>query len=477
MVVGEFVQKRQLMIIGGGPGGYHAAIRAAQLGLEVTLVEKEAMGGVCLNEGCIPTKAMTQAASNLSSLAHYKAMGINVGDATFSLDTFRSFQEQQISNLRSGVEALCKANRIEILRGTASFMQENRIGVETGHQFEIYEYEQAIIAVGATMKMPKELSYIEGKIMTLAQWWKLSELPEHLLVIGSDYMALEAAFTYCQLGSQVTLMTDDETFGLDRAVVKELQRVMKKEKIKLLKNSTLIEVSLHGETVIATVLAQEERVTIEASHLLVAGSYEANSKEIGCDFLKIAVDEAGMIEVDEGCATSVQNIYAVGDCTIGPKLASKAIKQGKVAAECIGGLKAAFNLASIPMVIHTNPPIAYSGLREDEAKAAGYTVKSGQFAMGGNGFTALAGQKDGVVKLVMDEQSDLLLGVHMLGRGATELIQAGVMLLEMAAREEDVAYPLYAHPSLSEAWMEAVEAATGKAIHIPPSKKKETLSK
>ncbi|WP_026677100.1 dihydrolipoyl dehydrogenase [Fictibacillus gelatini] len=475
MVVGEFAQKRQLIIIGGGPGGYNAAIRAAQLGMEVTLIEKEKLGGVCLNKGCIPSKVLTYAASQYKGVHQLNGMGIETRGAVFHPEKFREYQTTIVSNLQKGVEALCKANKIEIVAGTASFMSENRIGVDSGHHFEMYEYEHAMIATGAHPVLPEGIEKAGDRILSGYDLVNLDVVPEHFIVYGSDYIALETATAYRNLGSNVTLIMKEETFAFDSTITKELLRVLKKAKIKVLKSSKLIETVSDDEKVAVTVQSESgEKATIEGSHLFISFEYKSNTKDLGLEMVNIDLDEKGSILVNDVSQTNVENIYAVGDCTIGPKLASRAIKQGKTAAEHIAGIKSSYNLSFVPMIVHTTPPIATVGLTEEEAREQGYKVRTGQFAISGNGYAAILGQKEGVAKMIVDKETDLLLGVHMMGAGAVEMIHAGTLALEMVAREEDVSYPIFAHPSLNESWLEAIENVTGKAIHIAPPKKKET---
>jgi dihydrolipoamide dehydrogenase len=476
MVVGEIASKRQLVIIGGGPGGYHAAIRAAQLGLEVTLVEKENLGGVCLHKGCIPSKSLTQAAAHFSGLSNYQQMGIAVAEASFDPETFSNYYTDVVAGLQKGVEALIKANKIEHLTGSASFMSGERIGIDSGHSFDMYDFEYALIATGATALLPKETE-LSNRVKTPHTLWELKELPESLVVYGNDYFALEAAMAYKQFGSEVTLVTPDSNFGLDASIEKELLRVLKKSKVKVFKNHQWESAEESGDAVTAAFTKDaEEKVSIEASHVLYAAGYAPNVEALGLEALKLEQDEKGFLVVNEHGQTSVSNIYAAGDCTIGMKLASKAIKQGKTAAEHIAGQPSAFNLSLVPYVIHTNPPIASVGLTEEQAVEAGYEVKTGQFSMSGNGFASILGQKEGIAKMVIDAKSDVILGIHMMGAGAVEMIQAGTYALELVAREEDLAYPVYAHPALNEAWLEAIESVSGKAIHIPPARKKEKSS-
>ncbi|KZE68726.1 dihydrolipoamide dehydrogenase [Fictibacillus phosphorivorans] len=476
MVVGDFATKRQLVIIGGGPGGYHAAIRAAQLGMEVTLIEKEKLGGVCLHKGCIPSKSLTQAAANLSALSQFNQMGISVTEASFEYDTFTNYYSSVVAGLQKGVEALIKANKIEHLTGKASFMSGERIGIDSGHHFEMYEFEYALIATGSSPLLPDHAA-LSNRVMTPHTLWKLSGVPASLLIYGEDYFALEAAMAYKQLGSDVNLVIPAEGFGLDASIEKELQRVLKKNKIKVFKNHSWDSAEEASDTVTVTLKKDDgEKVSVEASHVLYAAGYSPNVEDLGLESLGLERDEEGFIIVNEHSQSSIANIYAAGDCTIGMKLASKAIKQGKTAAEHMSGHKSAFSLSLIPFVVHTNPPIASVGLTEEQARAEGYEVKTGQFSMSGNGFASILGQKEGLSKMIMDAKSDVVLGVHMMGAGAIEMIQAGTYALEMVAREEDLAYPIYAHPALNEAWLEAIESISGKAIHVPPARKKEKSS-
>ncbi|MBY6037919.1 dihydrolipoyl dehydrogenase [Fictibacillus nanhaiensis] len=476
MVVGDFATKRQLVIIGGGPGGYHAAIRAAQLGMEVTLIEKEKLGGVCLHKGCIPSKSLTQTAANFCGISQYKQMGISVVEASFEYETFSNYYTSVVAGLQKGVEALIKANKIEHLTGSASFMSGERIGIDSGHHFEMYEFEHALIATGSTPLLPKQVKP-SNRLMTPHTLWELNEIPESLVVFGHDYFALEAAMAYKQLGSEVTLVSSADGFNLDASLEKELLRVLKKNKIKVFKNHQWESARESSESItLALLKEQDEKVSIEASHVLYAGGYTPNVEALGLEAIALERDEKGFIVVNEHSQTSLSNIYAAGDCTIGMKLASKAIKQGKTAAEHMMGQSSAFNLSLVPYVVHTNPPIASVGMTEQEAISEGYEVKTGQFSMNGNGFASILNQKEGIAKMIIDAKTDVILGIHMMGAGAVEMIQAGTYALEMVAREEDLAYPVYAHPALNEAWLEAVESVSGKAIHVPPARKKEKSS-
>ncbi|MCF6411125.1 dihydrolipoyl dehydrogenase [Pseudalkalibacillus salsuginis] len=471
MVVGEVIQERELIIVGGGPGGYTAAIRAAQLGIEVTLIEKGELGGICLSKGCIPSKVFAHTADKLGDWKHLEQIGIEAGKPKFNMEQHHNNMKQTVSSLQKGVEALCKANKIEVINGSASFMTGNRIGVESGDTFEMYKYDKVIIATGASSYMPEEIDTRFTHVLRAQDIYGIQEVPEHLVIYGSDYIALEAATSFNAMGSKVTIVIDGgNDFGFDPDIDKELTRVLKKSKIKIIKDAVIETVKEGGGQVTLHLMKQDEKLTVEGSHLLVSLGFRPNTKELGLEALSVETDDNGYLVVNEFSKTTEKNVYAVGDVTIGPSLAVKAIKQGKVAAEHIAGKAPELNLRYIPRVVHTSTPIAYAGLTEEQAKEEGYQVSTGQFAMAGNGYAGLTGKKEGLVKIVKDAETDLLLGVHMIGQGAVELISSGITALEMAAREEDLSYPFYPHPSLNEGWLEALESMTGEAIHIPPNK-------
>ncbi|WLD94146.1 dihydrolipoyl dehydrogenase [Alkalihalobacillus sp. AL-G] len=474
MVVGEVIQERELIIVGGGPGGYNAAIRAAQLGVEVTLIEKGELGGICLSKGCIPSKLSAHTASKLSDYKHLQQIGIDTGEPSFNLDQHRKYMEQTVSALQKGVESLCKANKVEVINGTASFMTGSRIGVEIGDTFEMYKYEKVIIASGVSSSVPDvfKMDSESDRIFTAQTIYEIEEVPEHLLIYGTDYIALEAATSFRALGSSVTIIMDEtDGYGFDADIEKELSRVLKKSKIKVMKNSVVDSVEANDEQVfIHLTKGEDEKLSVEGTHLLVSAGFTPNTKEIGIDALSIEIDESGFIVINEHSETSVKGVYAVGDVTFGPSLAVKAIKQGKVAAEHCAGRKSELNLRYIPTIVHTAPPIATVGLTEAVAVGEGFSVTTGQFSMSGNGYAGITGKKEGVVKVIKDSETNLLLGVHMIGHGAVEMITSGVTALEMAARDEDLMYGFFPHPSFNEGWLEALESLTGEAIHVTPGK-------
>jgi dihydrolipoamide dehydrogenase len=475
MVVGEITQERDLIIIGGGPGGYNAAIRAAQLGLEVTLVEKADIGGVCLNKGCIPSKVYTHSASKLDDMKNFSSLGIETSKPMMHIDQLQEYKNSVVGNLRKGVEALCKANKIEVLTGSASFLTEDKIGVEEGHNFDVYKFKHAIIATGSTPISPENISIDHKRSFNSHSIFDLKEIPEHLVVYGSDYIALEMAMSFHHFGAKVSFVLDEEkeSFEFDDSINRELQRVLKKAKIKLYKKQELLSQSTTEDGISLTLKSDKgDEVAVTGTHLFVSYKNKPNTSELGIDRLKMEVDEHGFIVTDNQTRSSINHIFAIGDVTEGKQLAVKAIKQGKVAAEAIAGQTPEVDLTFIPTVVHTTPPIATVGLTEAEAKEAGHNVKVSQFTLSGNGYATILGKKDGFAKIVTEQDTEVILGVHVIGAGAVELITSGSIALEMVAREEDMTFPLYPHPSINEGLLEAVEALKGQAIHMPPTKQK-----
>lgn len=475
MVVGELAHERDLIIIGGGPGGYHASIRAAQLGLTVTLIEKEQLGGVCLNKGCIPSKVFTHGAEKLTSMKESANFGVESDSIAFSLKKLQEYKEKTIAQLREGVQSLCKAHKVEILIGTAFFLSEKKIGVENGDQYEIYCFKHAIIATGSTPQLPKGIKKDDKRILDSWSITNLESIPEKLIVYGSDYIALEMVMAFKSFGSEVTLIIEQEDFDFDASINREIKRILKKKKIRLLRSSTAKEVDLDGEKV--SIIVENNYVTekIMGTHLFISPCHIPNTENLGIDRIGIKTVEGGYIKVNCQSRTSNANIFAIGDVTEGPALAVRAMKQGKIAAETIAGISAEADFRFLPIVAHTSPPIATVGLTEQKAIEQGYQVQVSQFPLSSNGYSALIGRKEGFIKVVFDKENHVLLGLHMIGYGAIELISSGVISLEMVARDEDLLFPLYPHPSINESLLEAVESLKNQAIHLPPTIKKERL--
>ncbi|MCS0790163.1 dihydrolipoyl dehydrogenase [Cytobacillus firmus] len=470
MVVGELAHERDVIIIGGGPGGYHAAIRAAQLGRSVTLVEQDQLGGICLNKGCIPSKILTQSAEKFTSFQEGENWGLEGGDISFNLNKLQQYKQKKIEQLRTGVEALCKANKIEMLNGSAFFLSEDKVGIEKGDKFDVFRFRNAIIATGGTPEKPpwtRELSELVFDQYSISD---LSEIPDNLLIYGSDYIALEIGMAFQALGSKVTMILDDgkEDFDFDQSICRELKRILKKKKIDVVRNSEVLELKYKEDMFTVTFELKRKIETISGTHLFVSTTIRPNTNQLGLSRIGVEQCASGFIKVDSQSRTTQKHIFAVGDVTEGPALAVKAIKQGKTAAEAIAGIQSQSDFHFIPIVAHTQPPIASAGLTEKEAINMGNDIEIGQFSLSANGFSTLAGKKEGFIKVISCKEKQVLLGIHMVGTGAIELISAGITALEMAARDEDLIFPNYPHPSVNEGLLEAVEALRNQAIHIPP---------
>ncbi|MHA6252230.1 dihydrolipoyl dehydrogenase [Oceanobacillus sp. CAU 1775] len=474
MVVGEFVETRDLVIIGGGPGGYTAAIRAAQLGLQVTLIEKEKLGGVCLNKGCIPSKVFAHAAKELASISNLANLGISTKEVSFDYKELLNYKEKTITQLRKGIEALCAANKIEIIYGEANFTAENRIGVEVGHQFDIYEFNHAIIATGSKAIYPEFLPDDRKYIYLNDEIYNLSTIPKELIVYGSDYISLEVAFSYRNLGADVTILLDEgkNDFPFDATINREFKRILKKEKIKVHHGIQIDEVTSSENEVAVKMSKDGNTFTEVGTELYVSMKSSANVATLGLERLHLEMTNNNFIQTDNQMRTTLPNVFAIGDATSGPLSAVKAMKQGKVAAETIAGINIEVDLTFLPTIVHSIPPIASVGLTEEEAIEQGYKVKTSQFAYSGNGMAMITNEKSGVSKVIKDEETDLLLGFHTIGAGAIELIGTGTVALEMVGRDEDVAFPLYPHPSFNETLLEAVEGLSDKAVHMAPTRQK-----
>ncbi|KIL47473.1 dihydrolipoyl dehydrogenase family protein [Jeotgalibacillus campisalis] len=468
MVVGEIAEERDVVVIGGGPGGYQAAIRAAQLGKKVTLIEKESIGGICLSTGCIPSKLFAEAGKKRDSLQSLSRLGIEVNEAKFDLTVLQKTKQKIIEQLQKGIGKLIKENKIELIKGSAYFLSSDRIGVEHGHNFTIYRYTSAIIAAGCTKVSSRENS--DQRLLDYESIFAIQEIPEHLAVIGDDYLALETASTFQQLGSKVSLIWLKGDFPFDVSINKEVKRIFKKRKISIYFDQKVKEV--HANKKIEIVMEDEsgETSTLTASHMVKAALRKPNSSALGVDRLGMKTEYNGHIVVDHACQTSINGIYAVGDITEGPPLAVKAVKQGKVAAEGIAGVSSEYDDTFMPVIVHTNPPISSVGLTQAEAEKTYENIKTATFPMSALGISAVTGRKEGFVTVLKEEGSDLLLGIHMIGEGAVELSTSSVLALEMAGRTEDLTFGFYSHPSVNEGLLEAIEALADKAIHLAPRK-------
>ncbi|MGG1661045.1 dihydrolipoyl dehydrogenase [Brevibacillus sp. NRS-1366] len=472
MVVGEVAVETDVIVIGGGPGGYAAAIRLGQLGKSVVLIEKEELGGVCLNKGCIPSKALIHAAGEFHKLPRIAKMGIRLPleEATFHMPEWQKWKSSLIAQLNKGVHYLCEASGVTVVRGTATFLSSDRIGVETGGDFETFKFENAIVASGSRPFVPGFLERDGTYILDSTDILQMEEVPDSLAIIGGGYIGMEMGMAFSKLGTKVTVIEAADRV-LPQIAVHHAQEVQKEAKKlgMVLKTSTKVEtatVTENGQVELCVYSEKQGEERFVHDKVLVTIGRIPNTDAIGLAQAKVIVDERGYIPVDQSCRTNQAHIFAIGDVTPGTALAHRAAKQGVVAAEVIAGLSSANDSTLIPYVIFTEPQVAGVGLTKEEAMQQGYNIKSATFPYGANGRALATDEGNGFAEVIVDAESHLLLGMHIVGSDASNLIGEGVLALEMAARAEDLSMTMHPHPTLSEVWMEAAASVLGHAIHV-----------
>ncbi len=454
-----------LIVIGSGPGGYHAALRAAQLGLKTACVEKAAVGGVCLNTGCIPTKALLHVAGELRGAKHAADFGVSFGEPAVDLERMNGWKDSVVQKMTGGVRMLFKGNKVTLLEGEGSFVDAHTLTVGDKQ----VTADRFIVATGSRPIQIPGFEFDGERILDSTGALRVSEVPKRFLAIGGSAIGLEFSDVYSALGSEVTVveMMDRIVPLGDADASKELHKALEKKGIHIRtstkavsqkKTSKGTEVVLEG--------ADGSRDTLVVDKILVAVGRAPNGKGLGLEALGVEVDDRGFVKVvNDHMQTTVDHIYAIGDVARAPLLAHKAMKEGLAAAEHAGGKPSGYDTV-VPAVIYTSPEHASVGMTEQEARDAGYAVRIGRFPLSASGRATTLGVEGGMVKLVGDEKTDLLLGFHMVGPGAGDIVSEAALAIEMGATLEDIALTQHAHPTLAEAVMEAAEHAHGQAIHI-----------
>lgn len=467
MVVGDFPIETDTLVVGSGPGGYVAAIRAAQLGQKVTIVERNTIGGVCLNVGCIPSKAMISVGHRFVSAQNADDMGITASDVKLDFSKAMAFKEGVVKKLTGGVEGLLKGNKVDIVKGEAYFVDANTARVMDDASAQTYKFKNVILATGAR---PVEIPNFKfsKRVINSTGALELKELPKKLVVIGGGYIGTELGSAYANLGSEVTIIegADDILTGFEKQMTQLVKKGLKKKGVEVVVKATAkgAEESESGVTVTYEVKGEEK--TVEADYVLVTVGRRPNTDEMGLEELGLKFEERGLLSVDKQCRTSISNIYAIGDIVPGLQLAHKASYEGKIAAEAIAGEKSEVDYLAIPAVCFTDPELATVGLNEKQAKDEGYEVAVGKFPFGANGRALALNAPDGFVKLVARKEDGLLLGAQIAGENASDMIAEMAVAIESGMTLEDVSMTIHAHPTLGEISMEAAEVALGKPIHI-----------
>ena len=464
-------QKARLVVIGAGPGGYVAAIRAAQLGGEVVLVEKSLLGGTCLNWGCIPTKALLACAEALETIRQAEEYGIKVGEPVPDLKAMVERKEKISTQLRNGIAQLIKANKVELVKGTARLVSPTRVAVETEEGEKTIEAEKTIIATGSEPARLPTFDFDQPAILTSTEGLELTEIPASMIIVGSGVVGSEFATIYNALGTRVVMVelmprilpTEDER------VSQQMKRILNKKGIEILTETTIDEMVEYRPEGVKARLSSGE--ILEADKLLVSIGRSLNSAGLGLEEVGVEVGQRGEILVDEHMQTSVPGIYAIGDVVGGILLAHVASFEGICAAENAMGMDSAMNYDVVPACIFTEPEIASVGLTPAAAEEKGIQARVGRFMFGGLGKALAMGRGQGFVQLVVDAGTDRVIGCQIMSAHASDLIHELALAIQMGVTAHQIGKTVHAHPSLAEAIMEAAEAAHDRAIHAAPARR------
>ena len=465
----------EVLVLGGGPGGYTAAFRAADLGKQVVIVERyPVLGGVCLNVGCIPSKALLHMAQIVHEAQEFASHGVEFGAPKFDLNKIRSWKESVTKGLNNGLDGLVKQRKITRVQGTGSFVSANQLQVDNENGTQLISFDQAIIAAGSEPTKIPIFPNDDPRLWDSTGALQLREIPEKLLIVGGGIIGLEMATVYHALGSKISVveLMDQIIPGCDKDLVRPLHNRIKKqyEAIWTETRVTAIEALKEGLKVSFEGDKAPEPAVFDA--VLVAVGRRPNGKKIGAENAGIQVTEQGFIEVDKHQRTNIPHIFAIGDIVGNPMLAHKAAYEGKIAAEVIAGHKAAFDALTIPSVAYTDPEVAWMGLTENQAKEQGIEIDKGVFPWAASGRSLSMGRSEGLTKVICDKETGRILGAGIVGPHAGDLIAEAVLALEMGADAEDVALTIHPHPTLSETFAFASEVVAGTITDLYLGKKR-----
>ncbi len=456
------------LVIGAGPGGYVCAIRLGQLKQKTILVEKEWIGGTCLYVGCIPSKALITAAKFYEKLHHASDMGINVSGASVDFPKMVQWEKSIIEKFTGGIRQLLKANAVETVMGTARFRSANEVEVQNGNETTTIKAKNIVIATGSVASSIPPFPFDGERIISSTEALVLREIPKRLLVIGGGYIGLEMGIMYAHLGTKVTVVEMMEQLlpGFDPELVRTLTRSMRAKGIEYFVNAKAKSFEGSAGNLKTMVEIEGQDRIFETDRILVTVGRKPNTAGLEIEKSGLKADELGFIPVNNKCQTSVSGVYAIGDVIGNPMLAHKASKEGEVVAEIIAGHNRVVDYVAMPAVIFTEPEIATVGLSESEAKEKGYDAASGKFPFAALARAMTQGSTEGYVKVIFDKESKQVLGFHIIGSGASDLIGEAALAIEMGSSVEDIALTVHPHPTLTESMMEAAKAALGEAIHI-----------
>ena len=461
------MEKFDAIVIGSGPGGYVCAIKLAQLGIKVACVEgNSTLGGTCLNVGCIPSKALLNASHNYhNAIENFSKMGIEVDPPVVNWNKMLSYKESMIADNTKGIEYLFKKNKITLIKGWASFMDKNTIRVDN----KSYRAEYFVIATGSQSTNLNDIEFDEKVILSSTGALELKEIPKKMIIVGAGVIGLEMGSIYSRLGTEVTVLEyfDKVLNGMDHDISKNFKAILQKQGFKFHLNCSVSMIAKEKKGVKVTFQAREsdEISDLSADVVLVATGRKPLTKGLNLENIGVEPNPKGQIETDSNWRTIAKNIFAIGDVTAGPMLAHKAEEEGIAVAEVIAGQAGHVNFEVIPSVVYTDPEVAAVGKTENELKEAGIGIKVGKFSFMGNGRAKTVFSNNGFVKIIADSNSDKILGAHIIGPAAGDLVHEVCVAMEFGASTEDLARTCHAHPTFSEAVREAALACGLGAIH------------
>ena len=460
--------KAEIVVLGAGPGGYTAAFYAADRGKQVILVEQHPrLGGICLNSGCIPSKALLHATEVLHEAKQSAGRGIDFGEPKIDLDRLRDWKESILEKLGQGIKGLAQKRGVRVIHGRGHFEDSRTLRVETAEGQKFVSYDKAIIAVGSKPAMPAAFDLGNKRIMTSTEALEIQDIPNDLLVVGGGYIGMELGTVYAELGSHVVVLEAMPSIltGVDPDLVRPVSRAAQKAFKEIRVNTKVLKMATAAKQIKVTMEMDKQQREELYDRVLVSVGRAPNYTDLGLENTRVTKDDKGFIKCNSQQQTDDPDIYAIGDVNGGALLAHRASKEARIAVEAILGQASAFENIVIPAVVYTHPEVAWCGLTETEAKQNGIEIKVAKFLWGASGRALTLDRPDGLTKLIIEPDSERILGVGIVGASAGELIGEGVLAVEMGATARDLAESVHPHPTLSETLMEAAEAFYGTATH------------
>ena len=462
-------EKFDVTVIGGGPGGYVCAIRLSQLGLKTACIEfRGSLGGTCLNVGCIPSKNLLNLSENFHKAKNFTNIGIEVGEVKLNLSKMMKNKDKAVADLTKGIEFLFKKNKVTYFKGKGSFKSSNEISILADNKETVIQTDKTIISTGSEPVSIPGIDFDEEKILSSTGALSISKLPKKMIIVGGGYIGLEMGSVWSRLGTQIEVVEylDHITPGMDKEISKEFEKILKKQGIKFHLNTKVEKINKNKNGVsINTLDKSNKKNTIEADVVLISVGRRPFTKYLNLEKIGVQTDKKGMVKVNKSFETNIKNIYAIGDVIDGPMLAHKAEEEGIAVAEIIAGQSGHVNYDVIPGVIYTTPEVAYVGKTEEQLKVNKTNYKVGKFPFLANSRAKAINEPEGFVKILADTKTDKVLGVHIIGPHAGEMIAEMSVAMEFGASSEDIARTCHAHPTFSEAIKEAALSVDKRQIH------------